>query len=117
MAVKAMKAGAIEFLTKPIREQDLLDAVHSALVRERAKKVEHKKISDLRIRFDSLRERERQVMELVCAGLTNKQVARRIGVSEITAKVHRHNLMKKLGAKSVVELVRMAASLGFPGQR
>ncbi len=108
MTVKAMKAGAVEFLTKPIREQDLLDAVRIALERDRARREHGKRISDLRARFEALSPREQEIMALVAAGLMNKQVAAEIGVSEVTVKVHRHNLMKKLGARSLAELVRIA---------
>jgi len=113
MSVRAMKAGAVEFLTKPIREQDLLDAVRIALDRDRKRRERLKSISDLRTRFGTLSTRERQVMTLVTAGLMNKQVASEIGVSEVTVKVHRHNLMQKLEAKSFAELVKMSATLGL----
>jgi FixJ family two-component response regulator len=112
MTVKAMKAGAVEFLTKPPREQDLLDAVQIALERDRARRELNEKTHSLRERFQSLSVREQQVMGMVCAGLMNKQAAAEIGVSEITVKVHRHNLMRKLGARSLAELVRMADFLG-----
>jgi RNA polymerase sigma factor (sigma-70 family) len=111
MSVKAMKAGAVEFLTKPVREQDLLDAVRVALARDRFRREENEKVRELRARYEALSPRERQIMELVCSGLMNKQVAARMGVSEVTVKVHRHNLMKKLSAKSLAELVRMADRL------
>jgi FixJ family two-component response regulator len=111
MAVKALKAGAVEFLTKPIREQDLLDAVHIALNLDRARREQDKKNQDLHTRFNELNHREQTIMALVTAGLKNKQVASEIGLSEITVKVHRHNVMKKLGAESLIELVRMADSL------
>ncbi len=114
MCAKAIKAGAVEFLTKPIREQDLLDAVQVALDRDRARREHDREAQDLRTRFNALSTRELEVMELVCAGLMNKQAAAKIGVSEVTVKVHRHNVMKKLGAKSLAELVRMAGSLGMP---
>jgi len=111
MTVKAMKAGAVEFLTKPVREQDLLDAVRVALNRDSARRRENDRLRDLRTRYAMLSPREREIMALVCSGLMNKEAAAKIGVSEITVKVHRHNLMKKLGAKSLAELVRMADSL------
>jgi len=117
MTVKAMKAGAVEFLTKPVREQDLLDAVRVALERDRARRELQTETQSLQSRYDALSERERQVMSLVCAGLMNKQVAAKIAVSEVTVKVHRHNLMKKLGARSLAELVRMADALQIPGKR
>jgi RNA polymerase sigma factor (sigma-70 family) len=114
MSVKAMKAGAIEFLTKPFREQDILDAVRVALERDRARHELQIQTQSLRSRYDALSDREQQVMRLVCAGLMNKQVAAEIGVSEVTVKVHRHNLMKKLDARSFAELVRMANVLRIP---
>jgi FixJ family two-component response regulator len=117
MTVKAMKAGAIEFLTKPLREQDLLDAVRIALDNDRARRVNDQRMHDLRVKFEALTKREQEVMALVTAGLMNKQVAAEIGLSEITVKVHRHNLMKKLGAKSVADLVRIADSVGIPPRR
>src|SRR5262245_6892234 len=114
MSVKAMKAGTIEFLTKPFREQDILDAVRVALERDRARPELQTQTQSLRSRYDALSDRERQVMRLVCAGLMNKQVAAEIGVSEVTVKVHRHNLMKKLDARSFADLVRMADTLRIP---
>jgi RNA polymerase sigma factor (sigma-70 family) len=114
MSVKAMKAGAIEFLTKPFREQDILDAVRVALERDRARHELQIQTQSLRSRYDALSDREQQVMRLVCAGLMNKQVAAEIGVSEVTVKVHRHNLMKKLDARSFADLVRMADALRIP---
>jgi FixJ family two-component response regulator len=108
MTVKAMKAGAIEFLTKPVREQDVLDAIAIGLDRDRAQREEEKESLDLRSRFDELSPREKDVMALVTAGQLNKQVAGEMGVSEVTVKVHRHNVMKKLSAQSLVHLVRMA---------
>jgi FixJ family two-component response regulator len=111
MTVKAMKAGAVEFLTKPVREQDLLDAVRVALNRDSARRRENDRLRDLRTRYATLSPREREIMALVCSGLMNKEAAAKMGVSEVTVKVHRHNLMKKLGAKSLAELVRMADSL------
>ena len=113
MTVKAMKAGAINFLTKPIREQDLLDSVRIALDYDRARREEEKRLFDLRMRFGTLSLRESDVMGLVCSGLMNKQTAAELGISEVTVKVHRHNLMKKLGAKSLADLVRMSDILGI----
>jgi FixJ family two-component response regulator len=114
MSVKAMKGGAVEFLSKPLREQDLLDAVRVALDRDLARREAYSKTRDLRERFNALSSREQQVMGLVCAGRMNKQAAAEIGISEITVKVHRHNVMKKLGAKSLPDLVRMADLLEVP---
>jgi FixJ family two-component response regulator len=116
MSVRAMKAGAVDFLTKPVREQDLLDAVHRALDRDREKRELDSSVRDLSSRFEALSDREEQVMSLVCAGLMNKQGAAVIGLSEITFKVHRHSVMKKLGARSLVELVRMADRLGLASE-
>jgi len=114
MTVRAMKAGAVEFLTKPFREQDLLDAVGVAIERDRARRQDQKALSNLRALFDSLTPREQEVIALVTAGLMNKQIAGKMGVSEITVKVHRGNVMHKMGAKSLAELVRMADMLGIP---
>ena len=114
MSVKAMKGGAVEFLSKPVREQDLLDAVQIALDRDLNKRDADSKTRHLRDRYNALSTREQQVMALVCAGRMNKQSAAEIGISEITVKVHRHNVMKKLGAKSLPDLVRMADLLGVP---
>jgi len=108
MSVKAMKAGAVEFLTKPFREQDILDAVQVALDRDNERRREEYRLSDLRTRLETLSPREREVVGLVTLGRMNKQVAATIGISEITVKVHRHNAMKKLGARSLAELVRIA---------
>jgi RNA polymerase sigma factor (sigma-70 family) len=113
MTVKALKAGAVEFLTKPFRDQDILDAVRVALDRDRARRESDRKTRDLRLRFEALTPREQEIMTLVTAGLMNKQIAAELGLSEVTVKLHRHNLMKKLGARSLTELVRMADSLGI----
>jgi FixJ family two-component response regulator len=112
MTVRAMKAGAVEFLTKPFREQDMLDAVQVALGRDRDRREQDKKTFELRKLFDSLTSREQEVMGFVTSGLMNKQIAAEIGVSEITVKVHRGNVMRKMGARSLAELVRIADTLG-----
>jgi FixJ family two-component response regulator len=111
MSVKAMKGGAVEFLTKPFRDQDLLDAVQVALERAKSKQESDKAVYELRAKFDALTHREKEVMEWVTGGLPNKQVAAELGVTEITVKVHRGNVMRKMGAKSVADLVRMADTL------
>lgn len=111
MTVKAMKAGAVEFLTKPVREQDLLDAVRIALDTDRTRKEEEMKLAELRARYDSLSEREREVVALVTSGLLNKQIAGQLNLTEPTVKVHRHNLMKKMDAKSLPDLVKMTEAL------
>jgi FixJ family two-component response regulator len=113
MSVRAMKAGAIEFLTKPLREQDLLDAVQAGLDRDRARRESDKTVTALRSKYDSLTAREQEVIGYVASGLMNKQIAGEIGISEITVKVHRGNLMRKMGAKSLAELVRMVDALGI----
>jgi len=111
MSVKAMKGGAVEFLTKPFRDQDLLDAVHVALERSKSTQESEKAVVDLRAKFDALTHREKEVMEWVTGGLPNKQVAAELGVTEITIKVHRGNVMRKMEAKSLADLVRMADTL------
>ncbi|QFI69012.1 response regulator transcription factor [Sinorhizobium alkalisoli] len=111
MSVQAMKGGAVEFLTKPFRDQDLLDAVHLGLARDRVWLENEKALAELRRRFDSLTPREREVMALVVTGRLNKQIAGDLGVSEITVKVHRSQVMHKMRARSLPELARMADKL------
>ena len=111
MSVKAMKGGAVEFLTKPLRDQDLLDAVQVALERAKSRQERDKAVSELRAKFETLTHREKEVMERVTGGLLNKQAAAELGVTEITVKVHRGNVTRKMGAKSLVDLVRMADAL------
>jgi FixJ family two-component response regulator len=114
MAVQAMKAGAVEFLRKPFRDQDLLDAIQEALERDCKTREQRAEIAELRSRFESLTPREREVMALVAAGLLNKQVAGELGTSEASVKVHRQHVMEKLGADSLAELVRMVDKIGIP---
>jgi FixJ family two-component response regulator len=111
MTVRAMKAGAVEFLTKPFRDQDLLDAIQQALERDRKARDQRAEIEELRSRFASLTAREREVMARVVAGLLNKQIGAELGTSETTVKIHRHQVMEKMGAMSLPELVRMADRL------
>jgi FixJ family two-component response regulator len=114
MSVRAMKAGATEFLTKPFRDQDLLDAIQQALERDRATRRHSKEIAELRQRFDALTSREREVMSLVVGGWLNKQIGFELGISEITVKIHRGRVMNKMGAQSLAELVRMTERLELP---
>ena len=113
MSVRAMKAGAVDFLTKPFRDQDMLDAVTTAIERDRGSRNEARILSDLHALFATLTPREREVMALVTAGLMNKQIAAEIGIAEITVKIHRGHIMRKMAAKSLADLVRMAQALGL----
>jgi FixJ family two-component response regulator len=113
-SVRAMKAGAVEFLTKPFRDQDLLDAIQVGLERDRAQRQRASEIAILRARFEGLRPREREVLSRIVSGLPNKQVAAEIGTSETTVKVHRGQLMRKMAATSLPDLVRMAEKMGIP---
>jgi FixJ family two-component response regulator len=117
MTVRAMKAGAVEFLTKPFRDQDLLDAIQVALERDRARRKLQAEVAVLRKRLESLTPRERQVLPLVVSGFLNKQIAAELGTTEATIKVHRSQLMKKMDADSLPELVRMAEKIGIPLSR
>jgi len=113
MTVQAMKSGAIEFLTKPFRDQDLLDAIEAGLARDRARRESDRALAALKERFDMLSSREREVMLRVLAGRLNKQIANDIGIAESTVKVHRVNLMRKMKARSLPELSRMADLLSI----
>jgi FixJ family two-component response regulator len=112
MTVRAMRAGAVEFLTKPFRDQDLLDAVQAALARDRERRILETTVLDMRARFATLSLREQEVFSWVTTGLMNKQIAGELGLSEITVKLHRGNVMKKMGARSLADLVRMADAVG-----
>jgi FixJ family two-component response regulator len=112
MTVRAMKAGAVEFLTKPFDDQALLDAVHAAIERDRARRLQAAGLTALKARYEELTAREKEVMKLVVAGRVNKQIAATLGLSVVTVKVHRGQVMRKMLAKSVAELVRMADRLG-----
>jgi FixJ family two-component response regulator len=113
MTVRAMKAGAVDFLAKPFRDQDLLDAVTAAIQRDEKRREQENALADLKAHFSSLTSREREIMALVASGLMSKQIAAQVGLSEITVKVHRSHIMKKMGARSVADLVRMAEALGM----
>jgi FixJ family two-component response regulator len=113
MSVRAMKAGAVEFLTKPFREQDLLDAVQVALERDRGRRAQDKAVHELRAHFEALTPREQEVISYLTTGLMNKQIAAELGVSEVTVKVHRGHVMKKMNARSLAELLKMAEALGI----
>jgi FixJ family two-component response regulator len=108
MSVRAMKAGAVELLTKPLRDQDLLDAIQAALRRDRARLEDERKVADLRTRHESLTTRERQVMALLVSGRVNKQIAAEIGISEVTVRLHRGQIMRKMRASSLADLIRIA---------
>jgi FixJ family two-component response regulator len=113
MSVRAMKGGAIDFLTKPFRDQDMLDAVVTAIERDRKRREAAKIVTELRTLFETLSTREREVLALVSSGLMNKQVAAELGLAEITVKIHRGHIMKKMGARSLADLVRKAEALGI----
>ena len=117
MTVRAMKGGAVDFLTKPFRDQDMLDAVVTAIERDRKRRESDKIVTDLQTLFETLSTREREVLALVSSGLMNKQVAAELGLAEITVKIHRGHIMKKMGAKSLADLVRKAETLGIRRNR
>jgi len=113
MTVRAMKGGAVDFLTKPFRDQDMLDAVTMAIERDRKRRISDKDVADLQTHFETLTSRERDILALVTSGLMNKQVAAELGLAEITVKIHRGHIMKKMGAKSLADLVMKAETLGI----
>lgn len=113
MTVRAMKGGAVDFLTKPFRDQDMLDAVGAAIERDRKRRETEKALSDLRARLETLTPRERDIFSFVSSGLMNKQIAAELGLAEITVKIHRSHITRKMGAKSLAELVRQAEALGI----
>jgi RNA polymerase sigma factor (sigma-70 family) len=117
MSVRAMKAGAVEFLTKPFRDQDLLDAVRVALDRDRARREQEKEITDIRERFDSLTSREQEVVSMVVAGMLNKQIAAELGTAESTVKVQRSRAMEKMQAESLADLIKMIQKVQPPSQK
>jgi FixJ family two-component response regulator len=113
MTVRAMKGGAVDFLTKPFRDQDMLDAVVAAIERDRKRREADKIVADLRTRLETLTPREREVLAYVSSGLMNKQIAAQLELAEITVKIHRGHIMRKMGAKSLADLVRRAEALGI----
>lgn len=115
MSVRAMKAGAVEFLTKPFRGQELLDAIQDALAKDRLARTDRAQMADLRSRYESLTPREKEVMKLVASGLLNKQIGGELGASELTIKTHRGRVMQKMGAESLADLVRMSEKLNLSG--
>lgn len=117
MTVQAMKAGAVDFLTKPFRDQELLDAIHKAVDRDRERRQQRSEVTQLRERYEALTPREREVLALVIQGLLNKQIAAELGTSETTVKIHRGQVMRKMQAESLPDLVRMAEKICIPSQK